>query len=264
MSWIRTRQGLNRSALWLGGGFLAGAAAGIAIAVAFKYALSAHVGLTPWLQALANAAIIVAALFTGWAAWIARSSFSSQRTTARAQLRLANDADVSNRHHASMALLWRFKATWESERMLGWRSALAEGLLVRTTPEDDLVPRGRLALGEIANFIDLAGYCVKEDLLRLDDAFNEFSYFWEVLWAASGHEVTPRSDDLAGLWEHAAWLIGQFAAREPDGIPPPLSAPELHDFLVGERDIARVEKAVLEGALGPPARRSVPQNRPPI
>ena len=117
---------MRRSAVLAVCGFGAGIVVGGGLTIASRYALGAHAGVTPWLQAIANIALVIAALFAGWAALIARSSYRSQRSTAQRQLELANDeaarliaADESRRHHASIDLLWRFigarlkQQTWD-------------------------------------------------------------------------------------------------------------------------------------------------------
>lgn len=244
-------------------GVLLGAAAGVGLTLAGRYALSEQLGVLPWLQALADSAVVIAALFAGWAALIARRSFLSQRDTSEGQMKLATSTHKSDRHHASILLAWRFKDTWESEKMLGWRSASAAGLLVRG-PRGGLVGRTKIAIGEIANFIDFAGYCVRNDLLLIADAFNEFSYYWEIYWTAFGDLVTPADDDLVGLWENASWLIAEFVKLEPGGQPLTLPADDLRNFLLGERDIANTERAVLETASNPSRRTPLQTHRPPI
>lgn len=142
-----------------------GIAVGVGVTVAFKYGIGAHAGITAWLQAIANASLVVAAVIAGLAALIARQSFMSQEGTAHRQLALANEeaarqvaADEHERHHKSMNLVLKFIDDWNADKMLRWRSELAVGLLEQLDGTGPLSDDARVALGEVADFIDLVGY----------------------------------------------------------------------------------------------------------
>jgi hypothetical protein len=244
----------KQSVLPIAGGLLAGGLIGAGLTIVLRYALADHVGITPWLQAVANLAIVIAAVFAGWAALIARGSFKSQKSAADRQLELADKTDGSTRHHASILLLWRFKDEWESDTMLRWRSELAEGLLKRHDEgSNELIPKSRLALGVLANFIDFAGYCARNNLLFVSDAFTKFAYYWELYWFDCMDVVKPKPGNVAGLWEDANWLMNEFAKLEEGGVALSLPGDQIVKFLLGERDIARVEKTVLAEAVLPEA-----------
>jgi hypothetical protein len=206
-----------------------------------------------WLQALANAAIVVALVFTAWVAVTARLSFRSQRHTAQEELRLANEqaqrqaaAAQSSRDHASMTLLLQFVASWEADIMLRWRSQLADALLSQRAG-DPLPKRTLLAFTAVAKVIERVGYCVAHDLVDADAAWNEFGEFWEIYWAASGSLGTAPSGDPEA-WKNANSLIATFLAHEPDGKLSKTTA-DIDRFLLTESNVAAVEELILETAI---------------
>jgi hypothetical protein len=248
---------IEQSVIPILAGLVVGAVVGAGLTVASRYSLGTHAGIAPWLQSIADIAVVIAALFAGWAAFIARGSYWSQRTTAQRQLQLANEeagrlvaANLSTRHHASINLLWKFIEKWESDDMLRWRAELADGLLRRHAGGGELIPASRYAFGEIANFIDFAGYCVRRELLTIDDARSQLSYYWQVYWSDCQDLLAPEAPDPAGDWEDAGWLMAELAKLEPGGVPLSLPEKDMLGFLKGERDVAKVERAVRDAALG--------------
>lgn len=191
-----------------------------------------------WLQILASAATLGAALVALGAAVVAFLNFQAQKKAAEGQQQLTSVQLDLAKKSASQEHLRGWFETWNSDTYLRWRSLISAEVLPALPGPVRLSSDARSALDELVNMFDLVGYATKQELIGRRDAWEWFSANWEPYWLWVSELV--RSSDPT-VWANADWLFEEFKKiSAAEGAPTGVSPEEMQEFARAERDRVRI------------------------